>query len=129
MFESSRFVRVLINNWKNKVVQTIKQSTTTRKQQSLKITSYVSYMHVLKNIVILTTSSPDSKQSLASAALWLESLATRHCRRVDIGQTLKFQQLKYCCWPDVGPTTTCTHQRCILSCRANELSSLTSDLF
>ena len=37
-----------------------------------------------------------------------------------IGPTLKFQQLKYCCWPNVSPRTTQTHQRWILSSGAND---------
>ena len=38
---------------------------------------------------------------------------SHHCWRADIDPILKFQQWKYCCWPNVGPTTT--HQQWILS--------------
>ena len=66
----------------------------------------------------------------ANVGLWLQLFATRHCWRADSGptlvQTLKFQQLKYCYWSNVGPSTT---QRWIMSCGANDGPTHTRRLY
>ena len=98
------------------------------------------YMLIFGNLVHLLF--PDSKQSLGQLSVMVEVdsntslLACWHW--LNIGPTLNFQQLKYCCWPTVG--TSSTHQRWILGCGAYvgpktclqtivELSSLTLNLF
>ena len=80
---------------------------------------------------LIWTNFPDSKQSIGQRWVMVgvvgntSLLACWHW--LNIVPTLKFQQLKYCCWPNVR--TSNTHQRWILSWPKNVLADNSRVIF